>query len=77
MNGPSVMVDVESTMVESMNTFYGYVPYMDTIFYFLNFYTGFLHVWYNIIPWILYHTSFYYISLGVSFGAGIGRITNS
>ena len=40
MNGPSVMVDVESTMVESMNTFS--VPYMDTIFYFLNFYTGFL-----------------------------------
>ena len=44
MNGPSVMLDVESTMVESMNTFYGYVPYMDTIFYFLNFYTGFLQV---------------------------------
>jgi len=32
-----------------------------------------LHVWYNIIPWILYHTSFYYIRLWVSFGAEIDR----
>ncbi len=37
------------------------------------FYTGFLHA----VSWLLYYTSFYYISLGVSFGAGIGRITNS